>query len=65
MRVFKLAASDGAVYSSGKNLLADLKACRVDNSEGALASQGCSGYMAGMAEARSRGGTRSELERRN
>jgi len=54
MRVFKLAASDGAVYSSGKNLLADLKAWRVDNSEGALTSQGCSGYMAGMAR-RARG----------
>lgn len=55
MRVFKLALSDGALYSSGKNLLANLEAWRVENPEGALASLGCSSYVAGMAEVRSRG----------
>ena len=55
MTVFELDPSDKALYSSGKNLLADLEAWRVDNPEGALASQGCSGYMGGMAEVRSRG----------
>jgi hypothetical protein len=55
MRVFKLAASNGALYSSGKNLLADLKAWRLDDPEGVLASQGYSGYPARMAEACSRG----------
>ena len=64
MRVFKLAASDGALYSSGENLLAHLEAWRMDDPEGALASQGRSSYMAAMAEACSRG-TRSELERRS
>ena len=55
MRVFKLAASNGALYSSGKNLLVDLEAWRVENREEALASQGHSSHMVGMAEARSRG----------
>lgn len=55
MRVFSLALSDGALYSSGKNLLADLKAWRVDDPQGALASHGCSSYVAGMAETCSRG----------
>ena len=64
MRVFSLALSDGALYSSGKNLLAHLEAWRMDDSEGALESQGRSSYMAAMAEACSRG-TRSELERRS
>ena len=43
------------LYSSGKNLLADLEAWRLGNPEGALASQGCSRYLGGMAEAWSRG----------
>ena len=64
IRVFWLPPSDGALYSSGKNLLADLKAWRVDDPQGALASQGRSSYMAAMAEACSRG-TRSKLERRS
>ena len=51
MRVFWLDPSDGALYSSGKNLLADRKEVRLENAERALASQGRSRYMAGMAEA--------------
>ena len=54
IRVFWLPPSDGALYSSGKILLADLKTWRVENPEGALTSQGCSSYLAGMAETRSR-----------
>ena len=65
MRVFKLAASDGALYSSGKNLLADLNVWRVDDPEGVLASQGCSSYLARMAETCSRGAREVSLERRN
>ena len=55
MRFFWLALSDGALYSSGKNLLADRKEVHLENAEGALASQGYSSCMAGMAEACSRG----------
>ena len=55
VRVFELDPSDGALYPSGKNLLADLEEWRLENLEGALASQGRSRYMASMAEARSRG----------
>ena len=55
MRVFWLALSDGALYSSGKNLLADRKEVHLENAEGALASQGYSSSVAGMAEACSRG----------
>ena len=49
--VFELDPSDGALYPSGKNLLADLEEWRLENLGGALASQGRSRYMAGMAEA--------------
>lgn len=55
MRFFYRPPSDGGLYSSGKNLLADLEAWRLEHPEGALASQGRSGYIAGMAKARSRG----------
>ena len=55
MRFFYRPPSDGGLYSSGKNLLADLEAWRLEHPEGALASQGRSGYIAGMAAARSRG----------
>ena len=55
MTVFELDPSDGALYSSGKNLLADLEAWRLEHPEGALASLGRRGYIAGMAVARSRG----------
>ena len=55
MRFFWLALSDGTLYSSGKNLLADRKEVRLENAERVLASQGRSRYMAGMAEAWSRG----------
>lgn len=49
------ALSDGALYPSGKILLAKGNMWRLDHSAWALASQGRSSYMAGMAEARSRG----------
>ena len=55
MTVFELDPSDKALYSSGKNLLGNLEEWRLENLEGALASQGRSGYMGGMAEVRSRG----------
>ena len=56
MRFFGLALSDGALYSSGKNLLADRNEVRLENAEGAHASQGYSSSVAGMAEACSRSG---------
>ena len=63
MRVFWLALSDGALYSSGKNLLADRKEVRLENAEGVLASQGYSSCMAGMAEACSRGAREASWRR--
>ena len=55
MTVFELDPSDKALYSRGNILLANLEEWRLERPEGALASQGCSGYMGGMAEVRSRG----------
>ena len=60
----KLAPSDGALYSSGKNLLAHLEAWRVDDPEGCSHRRGAvASWPAwrGVLEGR----TRSELERRN